>query len=200
MEYVKDIEHIKNGNTLSGILLWIVSQKGHAASEKPARRKIQDWGGPGNLDVPLLGVGWSHGHLSQTCDRRASHCQSCNEICMKHDCWTAGPKLINVSILSHPVWNTFTLHYLFMQSVLCILIPPPVIAHYNEVKFKLCSKFKVVPLPQATYAPHCHSHCWKLSFFWLCLVLFLWEHATTMTQLKLPQTTANIFLVQSCDN
>lgn len=74
--------------------------------------------------------GSANGHLSQSHDTRASHCQSHNEICMKQECLAVGlPLLINDSIHRRPMWNTFIIHYLFMQSILCIPIPPPAALH-----------------------------------------------------------------------
>ena len=109
---------------------------------------------PGVLQVtrtsPPLVPGTTNGHLSQSHDSRPRHCQSCNEICMKQGCLAAaGPVLINDSIHRCPTRNTFIIHYLFMQTILCILIPPPAVLHWNESKLKLCLKFKVVPLPWA---------------------------------------------------
>lgn len=107
--------------------------------------------------LPLV-PGPTNGHLSRSHDSRPSHCQSCNEICMKQGCLAAsGPVLINDSIHRCPTRNTFIIHYLFMQSILCVLIPPPAVLHWNEAKLKLCLKFKVVPLPRAT-CPLAVSH------------------------------------------
>lgn len=125
----------------------------------PARWGHQIRGGTGYQDLPFLVLGSANGHLSQSHDTRASHCQSHNEICMKQECLAVGlPLLINDSIHRRPMWNTFIIHYLFMQSILCIPIPPPAALHWNEAKMKLCLKFKVVPLPQATCPPHCRAH------------------------------------------
>lgn len=100
-----------------------------------------------------------NGHLSQSHSSISSHCQSHNAICMKQGCLALGsPLLINDSIHWRPTRNTFIIHYLFMQSILCILIPPLAVLHWNEGKLRLCLKFKVVLLPRATCPPHCHAH------------------------------------------
>lgn len=100
--------------------------------------------------LPLV-PGPTNGHLSQSHDSRPSHCQSRNEICMKQGCLALGSALlIKDSIHWRPTRNTFIIHYLFMQSILCILIPPSAVLHWNEAKLKLCLKFKVAPLPRAT--------------------------------------------------
>lgn len=147
---------------------------------------------------PLV-PGPTNGHLSQSHDSIPCHCQSCNEICMKQGCLAAaGPVLINDSIHWRPTRNTFIIHYLFMQSILCILIPPPAVLHWNEAKLKLCLKFKVVPLPRATCPlPVMHTRLSESETFSSPALLSLRASAVTIAQPVLPQTAANIFVAQS---
>lgn len=125
---------------------------------QPAR-----WGHQGWYRLPGPPLRWSRVQLMDICHNPTtadpSHSQSCNEICMKQECLAVvDPVLINDSIHCRLMWNTFIIHYLFMQSILCILIPPPALLHWNEAKLKLYLKFKVVPLPWASSCPLTAMH------------------------------------------
>ena len=87
--------------------------------------------------------------------------------------------------------NTFIIHNLFMQSILCILIPPPDALHWNEAKLRLCLKFKVVPLPWAICPHRCHARCksigkWDISPL---APLSLRAAAATIAQPVLPENS-----------
>lgn len=192
------IVHTGSCNKKTGSTIW---KKGHPVTVQPAR-----WGPRSGVvqvtrtSLPLV-LGPTNGHLSQSHDSRPSHCQSCNEICMKQGCLAAaGPVLINDSIHWRPTWNTFIIHYLFMQSILCILIPPPAVLHWNEAKLKLCLKFKVVPLPRATCPlTVMHTRLLESETFSSLALLALQASVGTIAleQPVFPPTTANIFVAQS---
>lgn len=106
--------------------------------EPPGHHRAGQMGTPGVAQVtetsPPPVPGPANGHLSQSHNSGRSRCQGCDEICMKQGCLAAaGPVLINDSIRRcrrcYPTRNTFIIHYLLMQSILCILIPPPATAH-----------------------------------------------------------------------
>lgn len=132
--------------------------KDNLGQKPPGQHAASQMGTPGVVQVtrtsPPMVHGPTNGHLSQSHNSRPNHSQSCNEICMKQECLAVvDPVLINDSIHCWLMRNTFIIHYLFMQSILCILIPPPASLHWNEAKLKLYLKFKVVPLPWASTCP-----------------------------------------------